>query len=122
MSDTRHHRGTLTKVSNPDKLTGEEMMKAILAAEEIEIESYYANVAECFADELRDRYFYHAGTDIVYELDDNEVDPYDDTIHAQRVDENTVSYELRFYDGGTYFTECLGEAVDNLVRREKGNE
>lgn len=119
MSEYQHHVGTLTKVEIPQGQTTEEYVKNILDENEIQMESYYSDIFECLMDELNDEYYYHRKSSILYKVNNEEIDPYDDIIKSRRLDENNIMYELKFCDGVSYYRECLDNALDKLDDEEK---
>ena len=54
-------------------------------------------------------------------LEDVETD-FDDIAHATIDDKGIISYVLKYYNGGTCFTEMIEEAVKNMESKEKAVE
>ena len=114
MSETVHYKGVATEI----KLAkGESVMaKAtnILKDRDKEIASYYDNAIECLVQEFDDEYFYHPKTNKLYIISKSSHDLEEEIINAKINDDGTINYELRYYNGGAGFEECMREAFDKL--------
>ena len=119
MSETVHHRGIITEIPKENKTT-EELAMSILQENGInELESYYDSAIEYLLyGDLKEDYFYYKKTDTLYKMSDSELDPYDDIIRANKVDEKTIEYECRFYNGGASLNECITKALDDLNNKK----
>jgi hypothetical protein len=56
----------------------------------------------------------------LYELTKEEHDPEEDIIKAINNTDGTIEYELRYYNGGAGFSECLDAALDKLTSKTNG--
>lgn len=114
MSETVHYKGTAIRVHQPNDKNLIQVAEDILKERNIKIEDYYENAIECLCDELSDEYFFYPKHQYLYAITKEHHDPNDDIIEAD-VDENgEIQYELRYYNGGAGFSECLEEALDGL--------
>lgn len=115
MSETVHYRGTAVLISKGEQA---EIDAKIILAEKGEIEkpNYYKTWVEYLSDEFYNDYYYHEPTESLYEIDYKEIDPYEDIIKAHYINlTNTkIGFELKYYNGGAGFNECLEEAINKL--------
>ena len=114
MSETVHYRGIATKIDQPNDKTLIDVAKDILKERNKEIADYYDNAIECLCDSYYREFFYHSKTQVLYKLDNNEYEPDEDIIRAEPKENGTIEYELRYYNGGAGFDECIEEAFDKL--------
>ncbi len=114
MSQTEHHIGKLTEVSKQENETTEQLMLRILLEnnKETELPSWYEDTKEWFNGELSEIYYYHNNK--VYKIEDREFEDDSDIIEANLKPDNTIEYQIKFYNGGASFNECLEEALINL--------
>jgi hypothetical protein len=110
MSETVHYRGVATQINIPRDKSLVDVAEEILKERNIKIEEYYANSLE----QLCSDYFFDARTESLYELDNNGYDDNDEIIRAEEKSETIVEYELKYYNGGAGFEECLAEAFNKL--------
>jgi len=119
MSRTEHHRGKITKVDLEGKDVNQ-YAKEILDSRGIKKVDYYScSYAEQLADELYNDFFYYPETNTLYTLDNREYEDEYELIKAYKIDQETFEYELKFYNGGVGFTECLVEALDKHYNEQK---
>jgi len=118
MSQTEHHVGKLIEVKPYAGETVEELMLRLLEENGYGniLEDFYDDIADWFNEDLYDAYYNYNGT--IYKIIDKEFEDDDDIITATLEDDNTISYQLRFYNGGASFGECLGEALDKLNKKK----
>lgn len=116
MSEIEYHRGIVKEIETGDE-TPEQTAKRILNELHIKIAKYHDTALKCF-EENAVGFFYHPRTNKFYHILDKELQPYDDSLIANRKDKTTIEYELRFYNGGAGFEECLEAALDILDKRE----
>ena len=114
MSRTVHYRGVAKKVWQPMGLSLNDVAKTILRERNKEIADYYDDALECLVDSFYQEFFYHKKTETLYQLDNNEHEPDDEIIRAHKNKDGVIEYELRYYNGGAGFDECLEEAFDKL--------
>lgn len=112
MSDTVHYRGTAKRVDLKG-LTNEEFAQEYFKGKDIP--TYYETALECLLDDGDEKFFFYPANQGLYEITREDVDPYDDMIRAAfDPSSDAINYELRYYNGGAGFTECLEEAFDKL--------
>lgn len=115
MSETVHYRGKLqfdTDGFNNCVKTAREILKK----RGKEFDDHYSNEVEQLCDDYYDEYFYYPRTETLYKiLSKTEHDLYEEIIKVETTNDPWVlEYELRYYNGGAGFTECLEEALDKL--------
>jgi hypothetical protein len=113
MSETVYYKGTAIEIK-PKGKTLNDVAENILKNQNKEIPSYYSNAIECLCDEYYNEYFFHEKTQKLYKLDTDGYEDDGDIIRASKNEDESISFELRFYNGGASFDECLEEAFDNL--------
>jgi hypothetical protein len=113
MSDYEQHVGKLVKVAPAGDETLEDLMRRILAEENIEMEQYHEDYAECFRDELYEKYVIFNNT--VYKVDAERLEDYDDIMHGVLADNGDIFFTLRFYNGGCGFDEAIEEAIKKAL-------
>jgi len=123
MSENVHYTGKAKELVIPEGMNEFQFARKLLEMEEdINIEEeleIYEDEIECLLDLLEGKFFYHSKTKKFYEITKVTEDPYSDTISADIDSEGNISYELRYYNGGAGFQECLEEALTKLsVRKE----
>jgi hypothetical protein len=112
MSETVHHRGTITEVEPPKGITLEDYAKQLLTERGKTIRSYHKNGIDALCDTFYGEFFSYKET--LYSIDDKDLDPDGTIIRAKVLSPKVIEYELRFYNGGASFQECLEEALDTL--------
>ena len=116
MSETVHYRGVATRIEQPNNKTLMEVAEGILKERNKQIDDYYKDAIECLCDEFYGEYFYYPATQTLYSITKEELDAYDDIIIADKKEDGTIEYELKYYNGGVGFDECLEEAFDKLLK------
>ena len=111
MSDTVHYRGKLTLVSLGLNL--EDTCKEILLDLGIEYSlEIYASPGEALEDKAESDFVIINGS--VYRNEFEELGP-DDDIHSATLNEDgSISYEVRYYNGGCGFVEALEDSINKL--------
>ena len=112
MSETVWYKGTLTEIKATDKSVeeiAEELYKEMSARDKAD---YHETYTEALADEFYDDYYSYEGK--LYSLTKEYVEYDEDIIRAKRNDDGTIEYELKYYNGGAGFAECMDEALDKL--------
>lgn len=112
MSRTEDHVGQLTEVFPKEGQTLEELCFIILMDLGLVKQDYHKTVIECFEDELSKQYIIHKGR--VFKIDSEEYEDGSDIAEAAINEDKTIRFRLKFYNGGTYFSEVLGQALDKL--------
>ena len=115
MSKTVHYKGIATKIKSISIQDLQEFAENELILRNKEVSDYYENnFLECLCDTYYEEYFYHPKTNSLYAITREDIDSDEDIIRANVLKNETIEYELRFYNGGAGFSECLEEAFDNL--------
>lgn len=115
MSETVHYKGTAKPVKLLPNQTQEEFAETyLLMAGKTKLQDYYKSWVEYLADEFYDDFFYHAGTKTLYKITKVGHDLDEEIIRAEKLPNGTIEYELRYYNGGAGFSECLEEAMDKI--------
>jgi len=114
MSETVHYKGVATLISREEQ--AEIDAKIILAEKGDNKDDYYSTWVEQLCDHYYKDYFYHPNTKSLYEISYTEHDLDEEIIHAKYVgfDNSQIGFELRYYNGGAGFNECLEEAFNKL--------
>lgn len=120
MSYTEHYRGTAHLVHLPEGQTLEEFAEKLAKERGFDdIPSYYKSALECMIDNFEDDYIYHKATGHLYSINKCSYEPDEEIIIAERQPDNSIDFEVRFYNGGASFNECLEEALDKLEKKSK---
>lgn len=114
MSETKHYKGKLIPLDIIDNV--EHTAQLILRGENIapDTESY-----EHYTDQLYDMlgYDYLTTNDMIYQVQREECDPYDDIINATKNDDGSIDFEVKYSNGGCCFSEALEEAVGKMENK-----
>tara|TARA_R110000868_G_scaffold76573_2_gene220076 strand:- start:16918 stop:17280 length:363 start_codon:yes stop_codon:yes gene_type:complete len=115
MSRTEHRIGKIREVVMPEGTTTNEFAGALLLEDGIkEIPDYYNDNLEYLTDELYEQFHYHRPSDTLYEIiEDMDYDD-EEIIIATDNGDGTINFNLKFYNGGAGFGECLDEALGKL--------
>ena len=115
MSETVHYRGRAIKVAVGLEGSKEYAM-SVLRERNKAVEDYYnGNVIECLCENYYEEFFFHPKTNNIYKIETKDViDEYEDIIKAKKIDEGIIEYELKYYNGGAGFSECMEEAFNKL--------
>ena len=114
MSDYESHKGKLI----PTEYTKEELVhKMVEEAKENSWEARYKN--QDLDKEIINELFYDVDNYVeinnkIYFVEDTLYDPDDDIFDMGENKDGTLSYNLRFYNGGCSFSEALDEAADRM--------
>lgn len=115
MSETVHHKGTATKVTIPNNKSLEDFcLELILDRHSRHFIEYYDSYVECLCNDFSLEFYYHKETDTLYKLDNKEYDLDDEIIEAKKQENGTINYELRYYNGGAGFHECMDQAFNEI--------
>ena len=101
MSETVHYKGVAIKIEQPNDKTLLDVAKGILKERNYDIPDYYDNAIECLTQDL-------------YKITKEHHDLDEEIIKADLMDDGTIVYELRYYNGGAGFEECMEEAFNKL--------
>lgn len=106
MSETEHHRGTLT----PVEITTNIETTAKILLEGQELDSWH----DTWRDKLEEDEGYHVTDSMIYIVADTETPDYEDIFLAIKNDDGTISYETKYYNGGCGFNEAIDLAIENI--------
>lgn len=115
MSETVHYKGKIQ--FNTEGLNNcIERAREILKKRGEELKDYYNNEVEQLCDDYYKEYFYHSKTETLYKILSQEDHDLDEEIIkvTKTTDPWVLEYELRYYNGGAGFAECLEEALNKL--------
>jgi len=113
MSETVHYRGTLTKVDTKGK-TVNEYATEFIDSKGIGVDDYYDSPVEHLVDDFYEIFYYHKPSKTLYLIKRQRVEIDEDIIKAERLDSGVIEFELKYYNGGAGFEECLDEAIENM--------
>ena len=117
MSYTEHFSGTLTPIKIKNTL--EETAKDIVEFQGDKLETYHNN----YIDALNDYQYkeYVVLNDKIYKVEMKEFDGEDDIFESKLNADGSISFELRYYNGGCGFDEAIKEATKNIEIIDKNN-
>lgn len=115
MSETVHYRGTATEVKVPKGKALLEVVESILKERGVQIKPYHSDALECLIDNFYYEYFYLDSKNILYKITKEDVSTDGDIIHAEIDEKGFIKYELKYYNGGAGFQECLEEAITKII-------
>lgn len=114
MSQTEFHIGKLKKIELKENQNLEDFYKEKL--QEIgllQLRSYDNDWEDAFRDKFRDKYF--ISNDTIWEaFDHKEIDMSDDIYEIKTNPDGTLSFIMKFYNGGTYLSECIEDELKKL--------
>lgn len=128
MSETRRHTGILKRidVNDTEKFFEEKVRQFAKEHPAFNLEQQlkdaisdydcnFTNKKPWYAiyDSL-DKGNYIIVNDILFEVHDNEEDPYDNYTIITKISDNEYKYFSEFYDGGTYLEECLTDEIAKM--------
>ena len=115
MSRTVHYKGVAKRIDLKG-LTNEEFAQNYIKEQGLEVPSYSDSTLEYLTDKWGDLFFFYPRNQSLYEITLEEVDDEDEIIKAEfSVIDESIDYELRYYNGGAGFEECLEEAFDKII-------
>ena len=114
MSDYEAHYGKIKKVETELSCEDYAKQEFIRLTGKDTIPSYCDNFIEALRDESEEFYFVNSK---IYRIENNELDGDSDIFHYKELEDTTIKYNLRFYNGGT----CLSEQIEEILNRvDKG--
>jgi len=118
MSETVHYVGTATKVGEITNKKTISFAKKIIKERELDENiKPDTNVFEFLTDRFYMEFFFYNENNCFYQVEHTEKENWDDEIiSASYKNENVVKFELRYYNGGAGFEECLEQAFDKLSK------
>jgi len=116
MSETVHYKGTARRV-DLNGLTNEEFAKNYIKDMGRTVPDYYDNPVEYLVSMWDELFFFYPRNQSLYSITLETIDQEDEIIKAEfsAIDES-INYELRYYNGGAGFEECLEEAFDKIIK------
>ena len=114
MSQTELHIGKLRKVELEQNQSLEDFYKEKLKNIGItELRSYDNDWEDTFKDEFQEKYF--IVNDVIWEaFEHKEKDDSDDIYELKPNEDGTLSFIMKFYNGGTCLSECIEEELKKL--------
>jgi len=125
MSETVHYRGSIEEVYPPEGVTMKQHLTDLIVAigipyDPISIGCGYTDEDGFIEIYAYEEYYYHRKTKTLYQyVEKKELDAEGDIIEAFENEDNTIGFELRFYNGGAGLEECLDEAIDKLNKQRQ---
>ena len=115
MSDYETHYGKIKKVETD--LSCEEFAKQefIRLTGKDTPPKYCDNFIEALRDESEEFYFVNSK---IYRIENNELDGDSDIFHYKELEDTTIEYTLRFYNGGTGLSEQIEEILNKVDKGE----
>lgn len=116
MSETVHYRGKAEVVLRYNNKSYEDIALEILKDRgKTEMPGYYANAIEWLCDLYDEEFFYYEKQNRLFKLQTESISEEEEIIEAKmNEDKKQINFELRFYNGGAGFSECLEEAFDKV--------
>lgn len=115
MSEMETHVGKLRKIDRQGKSMEDWCMEKCMDEGITELHPSYTSWEELFIDDSYETYFIVDGE--IWELFDhkdlNDYDIYEMTPNP----DGTVSFTMRFYNGGTCLSECIEEGLQELNKK-----
>ena len=115
MSNYELHQGKIKKVET--ELSSEDFAKQefIILTGKDTLPSYCDNFIEALQDESKEFYFVKSK---IYRIENNELDDDSDIFQYKELEDNSIEYTLRFYNGGTDLSEQIEEIINKVVKGE----
>jgi hypothetical protein len=119
MSQSELHFGKLKKVEMKEPQTLEDFYQEKLKEKGItEFNPAHDDWEEAFLDEYWEKYI--VVNNNVFEIYDHEErDDSDDIYDIKPNGDGTYSFIMKFYNGGTYLTECLEEELSKVLSKDE---
>lgn len=115
MSETVHYRGIAIEIEGENITDLQQFAEHELILRNKKVSDYYeGNFIECLCETYDEEFFFYPKTQKLYQLDQEKIDMDDEIIKANKLEDGSIIYELKFYNGGAGFSECLEEAIDKL--------
>lgn len=114
MSETQHFRGKLREVILlPDETFEEYAKREMKVRGETELPEDYSNYVEFLAESEYVKYIAINGK-LYHILETKELDADGDIFEAKTNVDDTIDYEVRFYNGGCGLDEAIEEAINKM--------
>jgi hypothetical protein len=111
MSQYDHFIGKMVEVKPKAGQTYEELATEIMSSYNVSFSSLYSTNMEALVNELYD--IYAEGNGKLYNIIEREEITNDDIFEASVNPDNTISFSVRYYNGGCGFSEAIGYALEN---------
>jgi hypothetical protein len=108
MSRIEHWIGTLYRIKFAEEITYPEKIR--LLEKDYDLDGLQTDIP--ISTNYDEDLVYYYGE--FYAVDKGEADPNDDIIRAERDNQDVIQFELKFYNGGVGFSECLEEALESI--------
>jgi hypothetical protein len=109
MSEVVHYRGTLTRVEKLESESLEDQCKRLSGNKRLQ--SYHDSYQEQLVhDNYQD---YVILDDVLYSVKKQDIDPDEDISRMTENEDGTLSFEVKYYNGGCSFDEAIEEAFGN---------
>lgn len=116
MSQTVHYKGKANLV-DLNGLTNEEFAEKFIKAQGRVKPSYSDSSLEYLTDRWGDLFFFYPRNQFLYEITLETINEDEEIIKAEFDSASEgINYELRYYNGGAGFEECLEEAFDKIIK------
>lgn len=112
MSETEYHRGKVIEIKQLEGEDIQETAKRILSELNIEMKDYYDNYLDCLQNEAYEGVVF-ANDKLYRVVDDIKIDIDTDIFRAEENSDGSISYEVKYYNGGCGFNEAIEEALEN---------
>jgi len=112
MSETEVQVGKLVMIGPNNGESLEEAAVRILAFENHTMSKYDDSALECLEVDFYETYV--VISDIIYKVDMNTKNDYDGIFEAFLNADGSISFTLKYYNGGCSFNEALEEAFKNM--------
>lgn len=111
MSDYELHQGKIKMVETD--LSSEDFAKQefIRLTGKNVIPNYYDNFIEALREESEEFYFVNSK---IYRIENNELDGDSDIFQYKKLEDTSIEYTLRFYNGGTDLSEQIEEIINKV--------
>lgn len=114
MSETVHYKGKIERLySGTLPLEVQLQMELKKVGSEFTVCDYLANYGEAL-EELQeiDNYFLYKNN--LYSVSREKLNPYDNIRSAHKIDDDTIGFEVKYYNGVCGFVEALETALEGL--------
>lgn len=117
MSETKHHKGTLTPIKIIKDL---EHTAFLILQDELRYTmnmQYYSTYCEALDDVGYDSFI--VINDIIYRICNMDIDVADDIMNASINPDGSIDYEVKYYNGGCSFGEALEISINRIKTKEE---
>jgi hypothetical protein len=115
MSETVHYKGRVIRVAEGLESSREYAAKVLDDRNKTVSDYYNGHPISCLCDIYEEEFFFHQQKKNLYKIYSKEsIESNDEIITAKVINKVVIDYELRYYNGGAGFEECLEEALNKL--------